>query len=46
MFNPDARKWFGDHYRFLIDQGIEYILYDDDGFSKDYGKENYRVMKY
>lgn len=23
MLNPEARKWFGDHYRFLIDQGIE-----------------------
>ena len=23
MLNPEARKWFGDKYRFLIDQGIE-----------------------
>ena len=23
VLNPDARKWFGDHYRYLIDQGIE-----------------------
>lgn len=23
MLNPDARRWFGDWYRFLIDQGIE-----------------------
>lgn len=23
VLNPDARKWFGDQYRFLIDQGIE-----------------------
>lgn len=23
VLNADARKWFGDHYRFLIDQGIE-----------------------
>lgn len=23
VLNKDARKWFGDHYRFLIDQGIE-----------------------
>ncbi len=23
MLNPDARAWFGSHYRFLTDQGIE-----------------------
>ena len=23
MLNPEARKWFGDKYRFLIEQGIE-----------------------
>ena len=23
VLNPDARKWFGDKYRFLTDQGIE-----------------------
>lgn len=23
FLNPDARKWFGDHYDFLIDQGID-----------------------
>ena len=23
FLNKDARKWFGDKYRFLIDQGIE-----------------------
>lgn len=23
VLNSDARKWFGDHYRYLIDQGIE-----------------------
>lgn len=23
VLNPEARKWFGDHYRFLTDQGIE-----------------------
>lgn len=23
MLNPEARTWFGDHYRYLIDQGIE-----------------------
>lgn len=23
VLNPQARKWFGDHYRFLVQQGIE-----------------------
>ncbi len=23
VLNPEARKWFGDHYRFLLEQGIE-----------------------
>lgn len=23
FINPETRKWFGDHYNFLIDQGIE-----------------------
>lgn len=23
VLNPEARKWFGDHYRFLVQQGIE-----------------------
>ncbi len=23
MLNPEARRWFGDHYRFLTEQGIE-----------------------
>ncbi|MCI9132928.1 MAG: alpha-glucosidase [Lachnospiraceae bacterium] len=23
VLNPEARKWFGDHYQFLTDQGIE-----------------------
>ncbi|MCQ2558902.1 MAG: alpha-glucosidase, partial [Oscillospiraceae bacterium] len=23
VLNPEARRWFGDHYRFLVDQGID-----------------------
>ena len=23
VLNPEARRWFGDQYRFLTDQGIE-----------------------
>lgn len=43
VLNPDARKWFGDKYRFLLDQGIDgfwndmnepAIFYSKDGEQK------------
>lgn len=47
FLNPDARKWFGDKYKYLIDQGIEgfwndmnepAIFYSEKGLQKAYDK--------
>ena len=47
MLNPEARKWFGDKYRFLIEQGIEgfwndmnepAIFYSEERLKKTFAK--------
>ncbi len=39
VLNPDARKWFGDKYRFLTDQGIEGFWNDMNEPAIFYSKE-------
>lgn len=39
FLNPDARKWFGDKYRFLTDQGIEGFWNDMNEPAIFYSKE-------
>jgi alpha-glucosidase len=52
FFNPEARAWFGEKYKFLLDQGIEgfwndmnepAIFYSKDGIEKAFDKiEEYK----
>ncbi len=39
MLNPEARKWFGESYKFLLDQGIEGFWNDMNEPSIFYAKE-------
>lgn len=39
VLNPEARQWFGDHYRFLTDQGIEGFWNDMNEPAIFYSKE-------
>ena len=45
FLNPDARKWFGDKYRFLTDQGIEGFWNDMNEPSIFYSKEGLEEAK-
>ena len=45
VLNKDARKWFGDHYRFLIDQGIEGFWNDMNEPAIFYSKEGMEEVK-
>ena len=45
VLNPEARKWFGDHYRFLTDQGIEGFWNDMNEPSIFYSKEGLAEAK-
>ncbi len=45
MLNPDARKWFGDHYRILIDQGIEGFWNDMNEPAIFYSQEELASLK-
>ena len=45
MLNPEARKWFGDKYRFLIDQGIEGFWNDMNEPSIFYSQEGLADFK-
>lgn len=45
MLNPKARKWFGDHYRFLTDQGIEGFWNDMNEPAIFYSTEGIREAK-
>lgn len=45
VLNPEARKWFGDHYRDLIDQGIEGFWNDMNEPAIFYSKEGMEELK-
>ncbi len=45
VLNADARKWFGDHYRFLIDQGIEGFWNDMNEPAIFYSREGMEELK-
>lgn len=45
VLNPEARKWFGDHYRDLIDQGIEGFWNDMNEPAMFYTPEGIRNIK-
>jgi alpha-glucosidase len=45
VLNADARKWFGDHYRFLTDQGIEAFWNDMNEPSIFYSQEGMAEFK-
>ena len=45
LLNPEARKWFGDHYRDLIDQGIEGFWNDMNEPAIFYSKEGMEELK-
>ena len=45
VLNPDARKWFGDQYRFLTEQGIEGFWNDMNEPSIFYSKEGLAEAK-
>ena len=45
VLNPEARKWFGDHYRDLIDQGIEGFWNDMNEPAIFYSKEGMAELK-
>ena len=45
VLNPEARKWFGDHYRCLIDQGIEGFWNDMNEPAIFYSKEGMDELK-
>ena len=45
MLNPEARKWFGDKYRFLIEQGIEGFWNDMNEPSIFYSQEGLADFK-
>ncbi|MDO4337755.1 MAG: glycoside hydrolase family 31 protein [Eubacteriales bacterium] len=45
VLNPDARKWFGDNYRFLTDQGIEGFWNDMNEPSIFYSTESMDEVK-
>lgn len=45
VLNPEARRWFGDHYRFLIDQGIEGFWNDMNEPAIFYSKEGMEELK-
>ncbi len=45
VLNPGARKWFGDKYRFLTDQGIEGFWNDMNEPSIFYSKEGLEEVK-
>ena len=45
VLNPDARAWFGDKYRFLIDQGIEGFWNDMNEPAIFYSTEGMAVAK-
>ena len=45
VLNADARKWFGDHYRDLIDQGIEGFWNDMNEPAIFYSREGMEELK-
>lgn len=45
MLNPEAREWFGDHYRFLIHQGIEGFWNDMNEPAIFYSREGMEELK-
>ena len=45
VLNPEARKWFGGHYRDLIDQGIEGFWNDMNEPAIFYSKEGMEELK-
>ena len=45
VLNPEARKWFGDHYRDLIDQGIEGFWNDMNEPAIFYSREGMEELK-
>lgn len=45
VLNPEARKWFGDHYKFLIDQGIEGFWNDMNEPAIFYSREGMAQLK-
>lgn len=45
VLNADARKWFGDHYRVLIDQGIEGFWNDMNEPAIFYSREGMEELK-
>ncbi|MDD7641656.1 MAG: glycoside hydrolase family 31 protein [bacterium] len=45
VLNPEARRWFGDQYRFLIDQGIEGFWNDMNEPAIFYSKEGMEELK-
>lgn len=45
VLNKDARKWFGNHYRFLIDQGIEGFWNDMNEPAIFYSREGMEELK-
>lgn len=45
MLNPEARKWFGEHYRFLIEQGIEGFWNDMNEPAIFYSKEGQEELR-
>ena len=45
VLNPEARQWFGDHYRDLIDQGIEGFWNDMNEPAIFYSKEGMEELK-
>ena len=45
VLNPDARRWFGDHYRYLIDQGIEGFWNDMNEPAIFYSREGMAELK-
>lgn len=45
VLNADARKWFGDHYRVLIDQGIEGFWNDMNEPAIFYSREGMDELK-